>query len=118
MQLALDSFGQLNLAVNAAGAAAVRPLVDTEDIFRPSPRHQRENRLFAMKFEIPSMRTGGAIVNVSSRAGLVGIPTGSIIVHPNMPSADGRNWPGRAIRHGIARSGITHRLRSLGAWIQ
>ena len=31
MQLALDSFGQLNLAVNAAGAAAVRSLVDTEE---------------------------------------------------------------------------------------
>jgi len=119
MHLALDFFGQLNLAVNAAGAAAVRPLADTEEAsFDQVLATNVKTAFLAMKFEIPSMRTGGAIVNVSSRAGLVGIPTGSIYSASKHAVSGWTKsaYPSNPTRH--CKVGHNASAALLGAWIQ
>ena len=78
---AIDEFGRLDFAVNAAGSAAVGTTVDTdeaayEEVFATNVK----TAWLAMKYEIPALAEsgGGSIVNVASRAGLVGVPHGSI----------------------------------------
>ena len=78
---AMAELGRLDYAVNAAGAAAVGPLVETdESTFDGVLAANVKTTWTAMKHEIAAMTTGGggAIVNVASRAGLTGTPGGSV----------------------------------------
>lgn len=78
---AVDTFGRLDYAVNAAGAASVGTTVDTEEVaFDEAFAANAKTTWLAMKYEIPALAEsgGGAIVNVSSRAGLAGVAYGSI----------------------------------------
>jgi NAD(P)-dependent dehydrogenase (short-subunit alcohol dehydrogenase family) len=77
---AVERFGGLHLAVNAAGAAAVGTVVDMEEtMFDAVIASNLKTTWLALKHEIPAIARagGGAIVNVSSHAGLSGIPKGS-----------------------------------------
>jgi NAD(P)-dependent dehydrogenase (short-subunit alcohol dehydrogenase family) len=77
----LDELGRLDYAVNAAGAAAVGTLADTEEAdFDRVMAANAKSCWLALKHEIPAIAEsgGGAIVNVASRAGLVGVAHGSI----------------------------------------
>ena len=81
LQRAMDEFGRVDLAVNSAGAVGVGPLVDTdEETFDRVIAANVKSTWLGMKHQIPAMQAsgGGAIVNVASRAGLVGVENGSI----------------------------------------
>ena len=78
---AIERFGALHLAVNAAGAAGVGLLVDTDEaMFDDLINANVRSVWLAMKFQIPAIAAhgGGAIVNVSSRSGLIGTAYGSV----------------------------------------
>ena len=72
----VEAYGRLDAAVNNAGASH-RPVeladIETADFDRILAVDLRAVFL-AMRAEIPAMRPGGAIVNVSSRAGTHGVP--------------------------------------------
>jgi NAD(P)-dependent dehydrogenase (short-subunit alcohol dehydrogenase family) len=72
----VDTFGRLDIAVNNAGlGSGNKPLVDfTEQEFDASIAVNLKSVFLSMKYEIPAMvaRGGGAIVNLSSTAGLAG----------------------------------------------
>jgi len=77
---AVEEFGRLNIAVNAAGFAGVGTLVDTDErTFDAVIAANLKATWLAMKYQISAIAAarGGAIVNVSSRSGLVGTPKGS-----------------------------------------
>lgn len=77
---AVKDLGRLDLAINAAGAVAVGSLVDLDEAtFDGVLAANLKATWLAMKYQIPAMREsgGGAIVNVSSRAGLVGTSNGA-----------------------------------------
>lgn len=77
----INAYGQLNFAVNAAGAAAVGTVVDsTEALFNDVIDANLKTAWLGMKYQIPAIAAagGGAIVNLSSVAGLGGTPHGSI----------------------------------------
>jgi NAD(P)-dependent dehydrogenase (short-subunit alcohol dehydrogenase family) len=81
VRAAMLQFGSLNFAVNAAGAAAVGTLVDSDEtLFDEVINANLRSAWLSMKYEIPAIAEagGGAIVNVSSTAGLSGTPHGSI----------------------------------------
>jgi NAD(P)-dependent dehydrogenase (short-subunit alcohol dehydrogenase family) len=81
VQLAMDEFGRVDLAVNSAGAVGVGSLVDTQEkTFDEVIAANVKATWLAMKHQIPAIHAsgGGAIVNVASRAGLVGVANGSI----------------------------------------
>jgi NAD(P)-dependent dehydrogenase (short-subunit alcohol dehydrogenase family) len=71
-------YGRLDIAFNNAGSGHVpRPLAEISvDDFRQSIKVNLVGMFIAMKFEIPAMIAagGGAIVNMSSSAGLQGAP--------------------------------------------
>lgn len=78
---AVTTYGRLDLAVNAAGAAAVGTVVDSDEaLFDRVVAANFRTAWLSLKFQIPAIASagGGAIVNVASRAGLVGVPGGSI----------------------------------------
>jgi NAD(P)-dependent dehydrogenase (short-subunit alcohol dehydrogenase family) len=80
VQRALDGFGRLDLAVNAAGGVGVGALVDTEEAeFDDMVAASLKTTFLALRHEIPAIAAagGGAVVNVSSRAGLAGVANGS-----------------------------------------
>ncbi|HEX9056350.1 MAG TPA: glucose 1-dehydrogenase [Ktedonobacterales bacterium] len=72
----LDTYGHLDVAFNNAGAnQASSPLADLAvDEFDRVARVNLRGVFLALKYEIPAMRDGGAIVNMSSTAGLSGAP--------------------------------------------
>lgn len=77
----VEEFGRLELSVNAAGSVGVGQLVDTDEtVFDDVIAANVKSTWLAMKYEIPAIAGsgGGAIVNVSSRAGLVGTVNGSV----------------------------------------
>jgi NAD(P)-dependent dehydrogenase (short-subunit alcohol dehydrogenase family) len=77
----VEEFGRLELAVNAAGGVGVGQLVATDEaVFDEVIAANVKSTWLAMKYQIPAIATsgGGAIVNVSSRAGLVGTANGSV----------------------------------------
>jgi NAD(P)-dependent dehydrogenase (short-subunit alcohol dehydrogenase family) len=74
---AVNEFGHLNFAVNSAGTPGRAPFLDMpmeqfDDVMNVNLR----GVVLAMRAEIPAMLTGGsgAIVNVASVGGLVGVP--------------------------------------------
>ena len=74
----IDDFGQLDLAVNNAGITgpAGTPLQDLDiDVWRDVIETDLSGVFYCMKYEIPAMLSngGGAIVNMSSANGLVGL---------------------------------------------
>jgi len=75
----VDRFGQLNMAVNNAGITgpAGIPVQDVDiDVWREVINTDISGVFYCMKYEIPVMLSngGGAIVNMSSANGLVGLP--------------------------------------------
>lgn len=84
VQQALDRFGRLDVAVNNAGVEqSNRPIteVTSQECDRILAINVR-GVLLGMKHQIPAMLRsgGGAIVNVSSIAGLIGFPGASVYV--------------------------------------
>lgn len=87
VQLAVDSFGRLDIAVNNAGVAhdlKKLPLISAEEA-----RHVIDidlmSAFYALKYQLPVMDKqfretgrGGNIINVASVAGVSGAPTASI----------------------------------------
>jgi NAD(P)-dependent dehydrogenase (short-subunit alcohol dehydrogenase family) len=78
VQRALDAYGRLDAAFNNAGQGHIpTPLADltTEDFDR-AVRGTLRGVFLSMKYEIPAILAGGggAIVNMSSTAGLRGVP--------------------------------------------
>jgi NAD(P)-dependent dehydrogenase (short-subunit alcohol dehydrogenase family) len=77
VKLTVDTFGQLDAAFNNAGGGHVpAPLTDVaiEDFDR-AVRDNLRSTFLCMRYEIPAMiaNGGGAIVNMSSTAGLQGV---------------------------------------------
>ncbi|MGW0948901.1 glucose 1-dehydrogenase [Streptomyces sp. NPDC002623] len=78
--LAEDTFGPVGVLVNNAGIGQARSLLDmTEAEYRRVVDINQVGVFLGMKAVIPSMRRagGGSIVNISSTAGLVGVPMGT-----------------------------------------
>ena len=74
---AVETFGHLDYAVNCAGVPGRGPFVDGPlDTFRRAMDVNYWGVLHAMRAEIPALRESdhGAIVNVASVGGLVGVP--------------------------------------------
>jgi NAD(P)-dependent dehydrogenase (short-subunit alcohol dehydrogenase family) len=80
IQRTVDAYGRLDIAVNNAGiAGGNRPFVEvTEETFDRVIAINLKGVFLGMKYEIPAMLAvgGGAIVNVRSTVGLVGIGAG------------------------------------------
>src|SRR5947209_4096490 len=80
----VDTYGRLDIAVNNAGSGGGNtPLVEvTEELFDRVVATNLKGVFLGMKYEIPAMLAvgGGAIVNLSSTVGLVGLggPGGGI----------------------------------------
>jgi NAD(P)-dependent dehydrogenase (short-subunit alcohol dehydrogenase family) len=80
----VDTFGRLDYAVNNAGIGEkMTPLVEqTSEKFDQIMNTNVRGIWLSMKYEIPKMikNGGGAIVNTSSGAGLVGFPQMSVYI--------------------------------------
>ena len=76
--LTLETYGRLDVAFNNAGGGhRPRPLADLDvEGFEEALRANLRGTFLSMKYEIPAMLqgAGGAIVNMSSTAGLDGVP--------------------------------------------
>lgn len=74
----VDSYGRLDIAHNNAGVMGANTPVDQmpDDVWRRGIDIMLTGVFFCMKHEIPAMLAsgGGAIVNTSSGAGLIGVP--------------------------------------------
>ncbi|MEJ0000839.1 MAG: SDR family oxidoreductase [Verrucomicrobiota bacterium] len=84
VQTTVDHFGRLDIAFNNAGTEGTPvPLVDaTEEQYKRVFDINVKGVFLSMKYEIPAMLKtgGGSIVNTSSGAGTVGMPTMSLYV--------------------------------------
>lgn len=78
---AVAAYGRLDFAVNAAGAAGVGTAAESDmALFDRMIDANLKSAWLAMKYEIPAIVAagGGAIVNIASRAGLVGTAHGAL----------------------------------------
>lgn len=71
------AFGRLDFAVNNAGMASHRRRLDamTLDEFERVVHLNLAGTFLCMKYELPLLEDGGAIVNIASNGGLYAIPT-------------------------------------------
>lgn len=77
VKLALDTFGSVDILDNNAAMFIAKPLMETStDEFRRQNAVNVDGVFFGMKAVIPAMERagGGAIINISSGAGIVGFP--------------------------------------------
>jgi NAD(P)-dependent dehydrogenase (short-subunit alcohol dehydrogenase family) len=77
---ALDQFGQIDLLINNAGLSATAPLWEQDpEHFDRVVRSHLHGTFFCMRAAVPHMkeRGFGRIVNLVSRAGLLGVPNQS-----------------------------------------
>lgn len=82
VQMAKDTFGGLDILVNNAGVFWLRPITQTSlDDFRKMQSINVDGVFLGMKHAIPAIaerasmwKGGGAIVNISSVAGIIGSP--------------------------------------------
>ncbi|MER6809449.1 SDR family NAD(P)-dependent oxidoreductase [Actinomadura nitritigenes] len=71
----VTAYGRLDYAVNNAGMSSRRPLDQmTLDEFERVVRVNLSGTFLCMKYELPLLKGGGAIVNVASNGGLAAIP--------------------------------------------
>ncbi|GAB4515610.1 MAG: SDR family oxidoreductase [Anaerolineae bacterium] len=82
VEFTVDTYGQLDIAVNNAGVGGSMLLTDQldEPTWEQVINVNLKGVWLCMKYEIPAMLTqkGGAIINVSSLAGLVGFPYNAV----------------------------------------
>jgi NAD(P)-dependent dehydrogenase (short-subunit alcohol dehydrogenase family) len=92
VEMTVKQFNRLDYAFNNAGIEeTMTPLTDqTSDIFDQIMNVNVKGVWLCMKYEIPEMiRTGGgAIVNMSSVAGVMGFPQNPIYIAANMLCLD------------------------------
>lgn len=77
VQTALDHFGQLDFLVNNAGLSVSVPIWETEpDFFDRVVRSHVYGSFYCLRAALPHMmeRRFGRVVNLVSRAGLIGVP--------------------------------------------
>jgi NAD(P)-dependent dehydrogenase (short-subunit alcohol dehydrogenase family) len=77
---AVSSYGKLDILVNNAGIAVLKPILDlTLDDWSRQIDVNLTSVFLGCKYALAQMKQsgGGAIINMSSVAGLVGIPTGA-----------------------------------------
>ena len=77
VKLALDTFGSVDILDNNAAMFIAKPLLETStEEFRRQNAVNVDGVFFGMKAVIPAMERagGGAIINISSGAGIVGFP--------------------------------------------
>jgi NAD(P)-dependent dehydrogenase (short-subunit alcohol dehydrogenase family) len=75
---AVSSYGRLDILVNNAGIAVLKPITElTLDDFNRQINVNLTSVFLGCKYALAQMREsgGGSIINISSVAGLVGIPT-------------------------------------------
>jgi NAD(P)-dependent dehydrogenase (short-subunit alcohol dehydrogenase family) len=75
---AVNTYGKLDVLVNIAGIAVLKTLDDmTLEDFELQNRVNLTGPFLGIKYSVPEMRKagGGSIINMSSVAGLVGMPT-------------------------------------------
>ncbi|WP_433250826.1 SDR family NAD(P)-dependent oxidoreductase [Actinomadura nitritigenes] len=71
----VTAYGRLDYAVNNAGMSSRRPLDQMAlDEFERVVRVNLSGTFLCMKYELPLLKGGGAIVNVASNGGLAAIP--------------------------------------------
>ncbi len=92
VELAIDTFGRLDIAVNNAGIAHNPAPVHqmTEEIMDTQFAVNVKGVMFGMKYQVPVMlaQKQGHILNVSSLAGLGGAPKGALTLLQNMLSRE------------------------------
>ncbi len=80
IETALDAFGRIDLLVNNAGLSATGPIFDHDpELFDRVVRSHLHGTFYCMRAASPHMKDAGygRIVNVVSRAGLLGLPNQS-----------------------------------------
>jgi NAD(P)-dependent dehydrogenase (short-subunit alcohol dehydrogenase family) len=105
VEAAVKRFGRLDVAVNNAGAEGELGPVggQTEANYNQVFDVNVKGLLFALKYQVPALtQRGGAIVNVSSLAGSVGMAGASVYV----ASKHAVNGLTRAVALETARSGV------------
>ena len=105
VEAALRRFGRLDVAVNNAGAeGALGPVSEqTEANYNQVFDVNVKGLLFALKHQVPALlKQGGAIVNLSSIAGSIGMAGASVYV-ASKHAVEGLT---RAVALEVARSGV------------
>ena len=85
-QETVNSYGSIDYLVNNAGQFWIKPIADTSlDDFKQICSVNIDGTWLGMKHCLDQMNEGGAIVNVSSLMGQMGLPEGRVIVHQKVP---------------------------------
>lgn len=122
----VEAFGRLDIAHNNAGIKGADAPVDemADEVWRAGIAIMLDGVFFCMKHEIPELRKvgGGAIVNTSSGAGLIGVPRFSNYVAAKhgvigLTKAAALEYIGENIRINAVCPG-TARSRMVDDWMQ